>query len=149
MFLSCQVRVSEWYIRYSYLNVKELLAQNRRDIWSLSDWNGTWNHNYLVGKQTLYHFAKRVKWLSCVVSTYICAVHLTVRSYHVTYSFVSEWLNGWVFLYKLSDCGFNPRCSHIQEQLRWHPSGAFIVNFKSHLFVGLLLLIWNRYMFAG
>ena len=35
MFLSCQVPVSKWiYILYSYLKVKKLLAQNRRQIWS-------------------------------------------------------------------------------------------------------------------
>ena len=33
---------------YSCLNIKELLAQNRREIWSLSDCNGTRSHNQLV-----------------------------------------------------------------------------------------------------
>ena len=37
------------------LNVKELLAQNSCDIWSLSDWNGTWTHSHLVRKWTLNH----------------------------------------------------------------------------------------------
>ena len=32
---------------YSCLNVKELLARNRRDIWSLSDSSGIWTHNHL------------------------------------------------------------------------------------------------------
>ena len=31
---------------YSCLNVKELLARNRREIWSLSDCNGTRTHNH-------------------------------------------------------------------------------------------------------
>ena len=47
---------------YNCLNVKETLAQNRRNIWSLSNSNG------LV------------------------------------------WLNGWVFVYELSGCGFESRC---------------------------------------
>ena len=34
---------------YSSLNVKELLAQSRRKIWSLSDCNGTRTHNQLSG----------------------------------------------------------------------------------------------------
>ena len=51
MLLSCNVRVSEWL--YSCLNVKKLLARNRRDIWSLGDSNGIWTHNHLVRKRTL------------------------------------------------------------------------------------------------
>ena len=43
---------------YSCLNVKELLAQNRSDIWSLSDCNGTRTHNHLARKRTLNHLAK-------------------------------------------------------------------------------------------
>ena len=56
---------------YSCLNAKKLLAQNRRDIWSLSDCNGIWTHSHLVRKGTLNHLAKLAKWLSCVVSTYL------------------------------------------------------------------------------
>ena len=40
---------------YICLNVKELLAQRRREIWSLSDSNGTRTHNNLVRKRTLNH----------------------------------------------------------------------------------------------
>ena len=43
---------------YSYLNVKKLLAGNRREIWSLTDCNGTQTQNYLVRKRTLNHLAK-------------------------------------------------------------------------------------------
>ena len=50
---------------YNCLNVKELLAQNRSEIWSLSDSNRT--HNHLVRKRTLDQLAKLVhlltKWL--------------------------------------------------------------------------------------
>ena len=53
----------------SCLNVKELLAWNWREIWSLSDCNRTRTHNHLVCKWTLNHLAKAAKWLSCVVST--------------------------------------------------------------------------------
>ena len=59
---------------YSYLNVKELLAWNRQDIWSLGDWNQTRTLNHLVCKRTLI------------------------------------WLNGWVFIYKLSGYGFESHC---------------------------------------
>ena len=44
-------------ILYSCLNVKELLAGNRRYIWSLSDSNGIRTHNHLVRKRTLNHLA--------------------------------------------------------------------------------------------
>ena len=38
---------------YSCLNVKELLAQSRRKIWSLSDCNWTRTHNYLNSEHTV------------------------------------------------------------------------------------------------
>ena len=37
---------------YSYLSVKEFLAWNRRDIWSLSDSNGIRTHNHLVNEHS-------------------------------------------------------------------------------------------------
>ena len=40
---------------YSCLDVKELVAWNKHDIWSLSDRNGTQIHN---------HLAEPTKWLS-------------------------------------------------------------------------------------
>ena len=61
---------------YSCLNVKELLARCRCEIWSLSDCNWTRTHNHLV-------------W--------------------------PVWLNGWVFVYELSGCGFESSCSHLKE----------------------------------
>ena len=42
----------------------ELLAQNRRDISSLSDCNGIQTPNHLVSEQTLNDLAKLVKWLN-------------------------------------------------------------------------------------
>ena len=54
---------------YSCLNVKELLARNRGDIWRLSDSNGIRTHNHLVCKRTLTSLGKllrislRTKWL--------------------------------------------------------------------------------------
>ena len=69
---------------YSSLNVKELLARNRREIWSLSDCNWTRTHNHLVHKRTLNHLAKLVEFFS------------------------------WVFVYELSGCGFESSCSHLK-----------------------------------
>ena len=42
---------------YRYMNVKELLAQNRRDNCSLIGSNLTRTHSYLVCKRTLNHLA--------------------------------------------------------------------------------------------
>ena len=42
----------------SCMNVKELLAQNRHDIGSLSNSNGIRTNNHLVQKRTLNHLAK-------------------------------------------------------------------------------------------
>ena len=47
-----------------YLNAKEILARNGRDIWSLSDCNGIRIHNHLVCKVTLNHLVKLAKWLN-------------------------------------------------------------------------------------
>ena len=43
---------------YSCLNVKELLAQNRRKIWSLSDCNWIRTNSHLVRKRTLNYLTK-------------------------------------------------------------------------------------------
>ena len=72
------------------LNVKELLAQNRRDIWYISDGNGTRTHNHLVCKRALNHLANLAKWLSCVVSTYVYgAFYCMFLSCRVR---ISEWI---------------------------------------------------------
>ena len=63
MFLLCHVPVSEWIhtiTLYSCLNIKELLAQNRCRIWSLSGNNGTRTHNHLARKRTLERIY--IKW---------------------------------------------------------------------------------------
>ena len=46
---------------YIFPNLKELLARDRYDIWSLSDCNGIRYHNQLVRKGTLNHSAKLAK----------------------------------------------------------------------------------------
>ena len=79
------------------LNVKKLLAQSRHYIWSLPDSNGVWTHTHLVHKWTLNHSAKAVKWLSCVVSTYMYnALDCMLLSCHVR---VSEFI--FIYLYSL------------------------------------------------
>ena len=41
----------------SFLNVKELLARIRQDVWNLSDDKGTRTHNHFVYKWPLNHLA--------------------------------------------------------------------------------------------
>ena len=95
---------------YSYLNVKELLAQSRHEIWSLSDCNWNWTQNHLVLKRTFNHLAKLALWidwpnglgftLKCV-----CDMTRTYSQMHCTdkYSEHSSiiwpvWPNGRVFI---------------------------------------------------
>ena len=74
---------------YICLNVKELFVWNRRDIWSLSDCNGTRTENHLFFKPKLNHLAKLTKWLSWFWKV-ICTVHLTLCYYHGPYAFQSK-----------------------------------------------------------
>ena len=160
---------------YSCLNIKELLAWNWHDIWSLRSSNAMWPHNHLVRKWTLNHLAKLAKWLSCVASIYLygafdcmllsCHVHIsewikelleiqatidcrfTLKSvsdmiirynqmlHTEKYSQHSSiiwpvWLNGWMFVYELSGCGFESCCCHLyfrygacfKQGVPWHSS---------------------------
>ena len=91
--------VSSYHVRYAFwsestlyscLNVKELLARNRRSIWSSSGLNGIRNHSHLVCKLTLNHVA---------------IVNKKTPNQPV-------WLNGRVFVYELSGCGFEFHCCY-------------------------------------
>ena len=57
---SCYVtyKLQNQFTLYSCLNVKELIARNYRNIWSLSDYNWTGTHNHLVHKLTVNHLSK-------------------------------------------------------------------------------------------
>ena len=75
---------------YCCVNVKEVLARSRREIWSLSDCKWTRIQNHLVRKQTPPSISPH--WLNdwALFRLLICTVHLTFYSNHVTYSFESE-----------------------------------------------------------
>ena len=113
--------------------------------------NGTRTHNHLVRERTLNHLAKLVKWLSCVVSTSECRFTLKclrdmIRTYsqmHHTSKYSQHgsiiwrvWLNGWLFVYKLSGCGFESRCNHLnfrycacfEEVVPW-----YLDNYRVHI----------------
>ena len=102
---------------YICLNVKEFLAQNRRDIWSFKWLQRDSN------PEPLNRLAKLAKRLSCVVSTCLYgAFDCNLLSCHVCISqhssiFWPVWPNSWVFLYELSGSGFESRCSHLKLQI--------------------------------
>ena len=76
---------------YSCLDVKELLAWSRREIWRLSDCNWTRTQNHLLLKRRLNHLAKLTKWLDCALSTYLYGVFDgMLLSCHVC---VSDWIH--------------------------------------------------------
>ena len=64
---------------YIGVNLKRLLTQNKRQIWSLNDCNGIRTHNH---------------WLNDCAELWVLTgtVHLTVCSSHVSYTFQSESL---------------------------------------------------------
>ena len=83
---------------YSCLNVKELLARSRRDIWRLSDCNGTRTHNHLVCKRTVNHLAKLSsldKWSSARLRTKWLWFWVPIQSHKI------------YFLVLLSGFGYN------------------------------------------
>ena len=77
----------------SCLNVKEHLARNRSDIWSLSDNNGIQTHNHLVCKRTLNHYTKLAslaKWSSVHLQTkwlWVRILLLSLRLHEFTWRF--------------------------------------------------------------
>ena len=56
---------------HNCLIVTELVAQSRREIWSISDCHWTRNHNHLHHQQRFNHLTKLTKLLICVVSIYL------------------------------------------------------------------------------
>ena len=96
---------------YSCLNVKELLARSRREIWSLRDCNCSRTQNHLVHKRTLNHLAKLAKWLSCALSTYRYGAFVCMfLSCHVQFS-------EWIHTLQLSECQGTP-CSKQTRNLK-------------------------------
>ena len=105
------------------MNVKELLARNRRDIWNLNDSNGTRTPNHLVLIQlinnlkayvTCWQPFKCVRDMIIVYSQMHCTDTFSQHSSIIWIVFWRIWLNGWVFVYKLSCCGFESRCCHLK-----------------------------------
>ena len=81
---------------YSCLNVKELLARSRREIWRWSDCNWTRTQNHLVLKRTLNHLAKWNAYMTRQEHTVKCTIQISTQN--TAQSFRPVWPNGWVFV---------------------------------------------------
>ena len=91
---------------YSWLNVKELLARNRYDIWRLSDSNGIQIHNHLVHiVQATIECRFSLKQVRNMIITYIQVLRADKYLQHNSIIW-PVWLKGWVFVYELSGCGW-------------------------------------------
>ena len=69
VMVSCYIRFLSLYTLCNWLNVKELVARNERDIWRSSDWNRIWTYNHLVRKRTFNYLSKPTKLLSVSLRT--------------------------------------------------------------------------------
>ena len=103
---------------YSCLNVKELLARSRREIWRLSDCNWTRTQNHLVRKRTFVRFNKYCQDACNIKDDALCnnrlhlkavkfcckkwildtskGLDLNVRNYAVKDCSPHEWLLNWI-----------------------------------------------------
>ena len=107
MFLPCHTHVYSDSALRNYLNVKELLAQNRCDIWNLSDFNVSGTQNHLARKRTLNR-----QWLSVCLQAKRLRVRVPLNSvfsghqhfflarifhYFIAFRCNSHWLdNSWL-----------------------------------------------------
>ena len=113
---------------YSCLNVKELFAQSKCEIWSLSECNWTRNQNHLVCKQTLNHLAI---WLSVCLGTkwFWVRVQLQLQTkFHLVYKQTLNHLAKW-----LSAC-LRTKWDWVQVQLQ----SLFCICFTFYVGCGVL-----------
>ena len=92
-----------YHVRYTFhngslftscLKNQGIPTQNRHDTWTVSVYNGTGTHNRLVGKWKHNHLENFTKWLSCVLSTYLCGTFdCMFLSCHVRDCTLSSCLN--------------------------------------------------------
>ena len=104
------VSVSSYHVTYEFysesthcscLNVKELLARNRRDIWSLSDCNRIRPHHHLVRKRALNYIVKlaffEITELCCeylsVWCIWLCVINMSHTRFRVNLHSVIVWMS--------------------------------------------------------
>ena len=103
------------------LNVKELLARSRRQIWSLSDSNEIRTHKLLRSRSSL-RFRQTIEWgftLKLVrdIITTCSQMHRTDQNSQHSSVTWPVWLNGLVFVYEVSGCGLKSRFCHLDNVL--------------------------------
>ena len=104
-------------ILYGWLNVKELLARSSRDIWNLSDRNGTWTHNHLVRKRTEPEFLVTDKTTSVSTKNYTDTCKKAYESL-INPQFYTGSMRIWVLFGYLSSPGQPKKVYQIQKTLR-------------------------------
>ena len=154
--LICTVHLTVCYYHVTYalqseltlsscLNIKEIPARNRCDIWSISDCNGTrtkWLFEFrlLSLKLTVPVLSKEFldirATIDCIFTLKLVRDMIIIYSQmhrtdkHSQHSSViwPVWLNGWAFVYELSGCDFKSRCFHLnfrysacfEQGVLWH-----------------------------
>ena len=129
---------------YSCLNVKELFAWNRHKIWSLSDCSRTRTHSHtthFLDIQATIECGFTVKSIHDKIGTYSQMQWTDKYSQHSLIIWPVQ-LNGWVFVYELSGCGFESHCSHLKFRIRacfeqgvpWHSGNYRVwIHFEMHM----------------
>ena len=104
------------------LNVKELLARSRRHIISevylkfkftsefVSHLDSTWQSSSLTFRQTI-ECRFNLNLVRDMITTY-SKMHRTDKHSQHNSTIWPVWLNGWVFVYKLTGCVLESLCSH-------------------------------------
>ena len=106
---------------YSCLNVKELLARSRREILKFkwlqldSKWIKASSKEFLDIQATI-ECGFTLKRVRDMIRTYNQMHHTDKYSQHSSIIW-PVWLNGWVFVYELSGCGFESSCSHLNFRI--------------------------------
>ena len=85
IFIMCYKRL-EWIYTLPLIECQGIPCSKQARHLKLKWLNRSPNHNHLARKQRLNHLDKLLKWLKCIVSTYLHGA-IIVCFYHVTYAF--------------------------------------------------------------
>ena len=77
-----------------------------------------WRHILVIVTYTFQSESALYSTLHSTASTFTCPIVLYILPLYPLYALLPVWLNGWVFLYELSGCGFESCCSHFNFRFR-------------------------------